>query len=238
MKTAILVPYFGNVDYEHLQCMNTLKMFAIQQNIKANFIELPYCPWIDMAQAYLADRALQDPEVDVLFWIEHDMLFSHVDVFKMVDRCRTGEYDILGAAYSQRRPKGFVVGEPKVKDGDKLEFFGDKVYDATHCGMGFTAMKRRVFEELRKDVNMKEVYCPPVNMKIHPYFAHIIEDMYLGQDSSFYRRANRAGLKIGIDANPRVFHRGPYNFGLEDTGIQVPRYEKLVIENPNYTKGG
>jgi len=235
MKTAILVPYFGNVDYEHLQCMNALKVLARDQTTPVWFVELPHCPWIDMAQAFLADRALSDPEVDILFWIEHDMVFSQVDVFKMADLCRVSQYDILGAAYSQRRPKGFVVGEPTPKNGEKIEFFGEKTYDATHCGLGFTAMKRRVFEELRRD--LKEVYCPAVDMKIFPYFAHIIEDMYLGQDSSFYRRANRAGLRIGINASPRVFHRGPYNYGLEDTGIQVPRYDRLIIENPNYTKG-
>ncbi len=236
MKTAILVPYFGNIDYEHQKCMDALKEYAKHQKNDVWFIELPNCPWIDMAQAFLADRALGDSEVDILFWIEHDMVFEAPDVFKMVERCKNSDYDILGAAYSQRRPKGFVVGEPKPKDGETIEFFGDRLYDASHCGLGFTAMKRRVFEELR--LGMKDVYCPAVNMKVFPYFAHLIEDMYLGQDSSFYRRANRAGLKIGIDASPRVFHRGPYNYGLEDTGIQVPRYEKLIIENPNYTKGG
>jgi hypothetical protein len=230
-KLAVLIPYFGGVDYEHLQCVNALKLLAMK-NGDVNFHEHPHCPWIDMAQAYLADRAIEDEEVDILFWIEHDMVFKASDVFLMADRCRQSKYDILGAAYSQRRPKGLVVGEPKEENP---EFFVDRMYDATHCGMGFTAMKRRVFEELRKTVN--EVYCPAVDHKIHPYFAHIIEDMYLGQDSSFYRRANRAGLNIGIDALPRIFHRGNYNYGLEDTGIQVPRYEKLIMHSSNYSKG-
>lgn len=230
MKTAIVVPYFGGLDYEHRKCMDALKATA---PAGTNFHELPNCPWIDMAQAHLADRALSDPEVDIVFWIEHDMVFTPSDVIAMADRCRASEYDILGAAYSQRRPGGFVVGETLV---ESPEFYVDKLYPASHCGLGFTAMRRSVFEKLRE--TMKKVYCPAVDGEIYPYFAHIIEDMYLGQDSSFFRRVNRAGLKVGMDAKPRIFHRGPYNYGLEDTGITVPRYERLTINNPNYTKGG
>lgn len=230
MKIAVLVPYFGGLDYEHLQCMLKLKALGTPDTLIVR--ELPNCPWIDMAQAFLADRALQDPDVDILFWIEHDMLFNPEDVFKLAQRCRDSEYDMLGAAYSQRRPGGLIVGGI-VEDGP-VEFFTDKLYPAEHCGLGFTATKRSLFERLR-DV-IRPTYCPAVDAEIHPYFAHIIADMYLGQDSSFCRRVMADGMKIGIDASIRVFHRGAYNYAIEDTAIMVPRYEKLTVNKPECTK--
>lgn len=228
-KIIVIVPYFGGIDYEHLQCMRLLLSLGGQGH-ELFVSELPHCPWIDIAQAYLAERAMEQG-ADVIFSIEHDMIFNPQDVIGMSERLLNSDFDMLGALYSQRKPNGLVVGSANTTlHPEPLHAYVPGLFHADVVGLGFTAIKRHVFEELAEV--LPNVYSPVVDRKIHPYFAHEISEMYFGQDTSFIRRVKKAGLRIGIDTEPRVFHRGLHNFALEDTSeTAMPRYQELIL-NP------
>lgn len=227
-KIAVLTTYFGGIDSDHLHCMSTLEHLAreVKNEHEMWFLRLHNWPWIDIAQSLLVDRAIAETEADILFWIEHDMLFNARDVIKVSERCLSSEYDMLGAAYSQRTPGGRVVGGLK----EKVTFFQPGLYPADSCGFGFTASKRSLFLRMRE--TLPEVDCPPIGKNTWPYFAHMTVPMYCGQDTSFCKRVTEAGMKIGIDAEVRVGHKGSYVYHLEDTGITVPRYEGGLTINP------
>jgi GT2 family glycosyltransferase len=68
------------------------------------------------------------------------------------------------------------------------------------------------------------------SVEITPYFHHLIKDgQYYTEDYSFCIRAAQAGFRIGIDTEPRIFHKGWYAYGLEDIASQVQRVETLNV---------
>lgn len=220
MRIVVLTPYFGGIDHEHYQCARALLATPVNR-AEVIAVELPACPWIDMAFAYLVDKGIEH-RPDVLLFVEHDMIFEAHEAVDMCWRLLSSDYDVLGACYSQRRAGGRIVGEFPPHVGEVC-FYKPGLVDATVLGLGFTAMRPEVIFNLRE--TMAPVYCPAVDAPIHPYFAHEISTAgYLGQDTSFMRRVKATGARLGADLEPRVFHKGAYRYAIEDTGITVPRY--------------
>lgn len=227
-RTVILKPTYGAEDRDHGRCKRALEALGI------NIIELEDCPYIDMARAYLVDRALDEfADADVLVFIDHDIIFKASDVPMLAEHCRTSKYDILGVLYSMRRPRFTTIGRPE--GTPTVDFYVPGLIDGDFTGLGMTAIKRYVFERMRQD--LKRLECPTVGRAVHPYFRHLIDDSsYLGEDISFCYRAKELGFTIGIDTEPRIFHRGRYDYALEDTGLAVPDYQPLTIRFTQGTK--
>lgn len=226
-QIVIASPTFGGMDRDHGRCMEALGKLGVP------IIILEDCPYIDMARAYLVDRAMDEfPNFDVLVFIDHDIIFKAADVVSLAKNCAATEfYDILGVLYSMRRPRFTTIGRPQ--GAPELTFYVPGTYPADFVGLGMTAIKRRVFEKMRE--GSKALDCPTVGRRVFPYFRHLIdEESYLGEDISFCYRAQQLGFKIGIDQEPRIFHRGRYDYALEDTGLSVPDYQPLTIR---FTKG-
>ncbi len=220
-KTIVLTPFYGRPDWGHLECRKELEKTCAVMSVKDS-------PYIDMARSKLATEALiQAPEHDISMWIDHDMMFQTEDVRGLVWHLRNSDYDALGVMYSFRRPKCSVIGKAV---NPRVTFYEDHtLVDAEFFGMGFTAVKKHVFEALKEQCPL--AYCPTTQSRIHPFFSHLIEDgMYLGEDVSFCRRMKRAGFKLGFYTKPRVLHRGVYDYALEDAGTAVPNYQSLTID--------
>lgn len=235
IKIAVLTPYFGGMDYEHRRCMDELGKLPKSEDAEIHFVQISNWPWIDIAQSFLVDKTLKElPDTDIMFWIEHDMIFNPLDVPKLSRHCLDSEFDMLGAAYSQRTPGGKIVGSLKEEN---VEFFVPGLHAANSCGFGFTATKPSLYKSLRE--LLPRVPCPAFEKHMAkedsytwPYFGHLTHPEYYGQDTSFCLRVLGAGKKIGIDAEFRVGHKGTYTYQIEDTGITVPRYERLVVQKP------
>lgn len=215
MRIVVCKPTYGGEDRDHGRCKRALEQTGV------HIIELEDCPYIDMARAALVEMADKHvPDWDVMVWIDHDIIFRADDVLALANRCHESDYDILGVLYSMRRPKFTTIGRPAdhVKEAT---FYMPGLIDGMFTGMGFTAVKRRVFEKLKETLPFVE--CPTVGRKVYPYFSYLIRDgSYLGEDISFCWRATDAGFKVGIDCEPRILHRGRYDYALEDTGLCVP----------------
>ncbi len=218
MKLAILSPCGTEVDFEHLYAVQGVKDADVFRTFGATIIE--------QARAILATRALE-AGADVLFWIDSDIVFDPADVHAMAARCLEGPYAVLGAAYSKRGPGHGMVGSFKTDPG-KLTFYRPGVAEAGVLGLGFTAVRREVFERLAQDMSRVVLPSEPAGTTVWPFFFPSIEDgVYLAEDAAFCFRASRAGFKIGMDLEPKVRHKGSYLYSLEDAGMVVPKGDVL-----------
>lgn len=215
-------PVFGGADRDHLRCKREL------ENLQVTILETENCPYIDMARSALVEMANQImSDWQLMVWIDHDIIFQAEDVVRLAEHCADSEYDILAALYSMRRPKFTTIGRP-AQHVKTAEFYRPGLIDADFCGMGFTATKRHVFERLA--ATLPKLECPTVGRSIYPFFSHAIDQgAYLGEDISFCYRAQALGMRIGIDTEPRLYHRGQYDYALEDVEIAVPDYPTLHI---------
>jgi hypothetical protein len=226
MKYAVMIPYYGRRDADHLNCVDKLKAAGVE------IVACDGCPYIDMARALLVQTALTQTEADVLVFIDHDIMFKPEHVEMLAQHCFDSEYGVLGALYAYRRTEGGLIGKLD-SPPSQLDFYVPGLWPAQFLGMGFTAIKRSVFETL--DERLPLVNCPTVKMAVRPYFMHsIISDgsgtpRYDGEDISFCSRVRESGIKIGVDLEPRIIHRGSYDFTLEDAGSAVPKFQVLTI---------
>lgn len=225
---SILTPYFGNPDPDHMACI-----FETVNRFKCDRIHLRGAPYIDMARAALVEKAMENPKNQIIFFIDHDMIFNPEDVDAMARRCLDSKYDIVGGGYSLKTPAGSVTFGVDTNLHQKIWFYKPGLYPATMLPTGFTAIKRHVFEMMQRTLGPK-IFCAVGGPPVYPYFAHEVSDRYYGEDVSFMRRALQLGFKLAIDAEPRLFHRGGYDYKLEDAGAKVQSVQELEISfTPN-----
>lgn len=218
-KFCLAIPYFGGIDHEHLAGVRELQKRGIE------CVSVHGVPYIDHARAMLATRILDERDVEAIMWIDHDMVFRPEEVEPMVDRLLASDYAVLGAAYSQKRPHSRIVGALSNPD-QEVTFYKPGLYDADGVGFGFTAVKRSTFEALAP--TMQRVHSGAANLKVWPFFSHIIDgESYYGEDYSFCKRVRDAGMPLGMDVEPRVWHKGAYCYSLEDLAMAVPNVFEL-----------
>lgn len=248
MRAALLIPYHGGQDHQHLAAVNRLK--ALMGGESLTQLSVYGCPYIDVARNLLVkfaqeERAKEiaahhpDP-IDRVLFIDHDIVFGADDAVQLL-RTLQDDVRIVAGVYSMKSPgSGKFIGafHPKLRE---VFFFNDGgLYEANPkagAGMGFCAIKLDVFDELaEKDPSMIEVSGVPVSGRetlIRPYFAlEVCPEGYFGEDYSFCRRAHRIGITTWLDTRPRLWHIGSYPYVCEDAGAVVPQYQTLRITEP------
>ncbi len=241
-KVAVLIPYYGGYDPEHFMCVLALR--SSWDGLKIYPIQT--CPYIDLARSLLVAKAYsENPGLECVVFIDHDIIFEPRDVEKLVDELLArDDIDVLGAGYSMRQPGGKMIGSilpdatlgtDPTEDSAGIPFFqapGARPFPALYTGFGFTAIKTKVFQALNET-------CPEMKcgwtMKVRPYFALCLDDnIYRGEDVSFCHRARKAGQRVWLDTRIRILHKGTYKYKLEDMGWVIPTVGELTI-NPTET---
>lgn len=230
-NTCLLTPFYGKGDFDHLECRAALQKEAAHMCCRN-------VAYIGMARSKLATEAMrQCPEnYDVFLWLDHDILFNPDDARALVQRLRDSTYDVLGVCYPFRSPGAGIIGMPD-DDIDEVEYYADgpDIVPAKFLGMGFTAVRRSVFDRLAP--LWPTVYAPVFESRIHPFFAELVTaERWEQEDLSFCQRVKDAGMKIGIYTKPRIVHRGEYDYTLEDGvferrlwgGLRVTYHEKAA----------
>lgn len=222
MKYAVCIPYYGLRDPDHLACVDVLRRQGVP------ILIVPNCPYVDMARCMLAKLFLTETDADIMMFIDHDIIFQPKQVGEMCQRLHDTDWDILGACYSHRRPSGGLIGHP-MHDIKEAVFYQPGIIPALILGMGFCAIKRQVFERL--DKHWTKVYCPTLGQTVHPYFMGMLDNSGMigsqypvywhGEDVSFLVRARQVGCKIGIDLEPRIYHRGKMDYAIEDAAFNA-----------------
>jgi hypothetical protein len=219
---AVCVPYYGGYDPAHYRGMKGLKELGVE-----NLLELHGCPYIDVARSVLVEQALGICGCDGVMFIDHDIVFQPRDVLKVIELAEETQA-LVGVPYSMRTPGKTVVGgfAPGIKD--VVFFEGGGLYPSAYLGMGFTAIPRSAFDAVGRSLPDLDAGGFMPGRTIKPYFAlDTSGGYYSGEDISFCRRATEANVHQFLYTVPRIFHKGAYQYGIEDAGISVPRFKTV-----------
>ncbi len=211
---VVMTPYYGNASRSHLKCIRALLNAGIP------FIPLEDCPYLDIARSHLITEARkQAPHAQAFVFIDHDMMFEAKDVVGLANRLVEKNLSVSAAAYSLRRPGFMVSCQPLT--AEQVTFYQPGHVLAKYVATGFMAIAKHVIDDL--DTIMPELYCPTTRCNIRPYFERYIKNgEYLPDDVGFCYRVRDRGMSVWIDTEPRIYHRGSYDYALEDAGMSVP----------------
>lgn len=244
---AICIPTFGPLDKDQQASLWELDKAG------ALIIQLHNCPYIDMARAELTRIALDVVGADGIFFLDHDIIFKPTDLLSL---CKEAEerQDVVAAVYCMRKTAHALIGAVDSSVGDRIPFFDiGSVLPALYSGLGFAAIPKAVIDSLREAF-------PAIDAgffgKVHPLYALDVNGtFYSGEDVSFCARVQGLSVKqiqgegnlnghdweikrteaptkhrVWLDTRVRIFHRGAYDYGIEDHSIVVPRYAELTGE--------
>lgn len=224
--TVLLLPY-GNPDPDHLAC--------VQKIIEAGIPVIPVrnCPYLDIARSYALSEGMRlTPDAKAFLFIDHDIIFDLEAVVGLAQRLIENDLDVSGVAYSLRKPEFALAFEPLEKK--QIVFYQPGFELARYIGTGFMAINRRVVKAL--DEIMPTLFVPVIDKSIKMYFHPYIQNgSYYPDDAGFCFRLRDLGFKIWCDTLPRIYHRGKYDYAIEDCGLSVPNYDKLTVNFDNKT---
>lgn len=197
----------------------------------------------DISQARSALASLWLKNTDLLpngagewcLWVDDDMVLSLEDLFAFVDRAMQSEHDLVSGVY---------VGKHVMSRTFTCRFAEDRVgwgnvggfHKIIGCGFGCVMVRRRVFERMKDTLPL--VYYPQVNAMGRPYFLGMVwpaeadpagPAIHLGEDYAFCQRARMQGASLVADTRLRLWHRGAYDYGIEDADTKVERVDALDI---------
>ncbi len=222
--TVLVLPY-GNPIPDHLAC--------IQKVIEAGVPLIPVknCPYLDIARSYALSEGMRlTPDAKAFVFIDHDMIFGLEAVVGLAQRLIEKDLDVSGVLYSLKKPGFALAGEPL--EDKQITFYKPGHKLARYVGTGFMAINRRVVKAL--DEIMPEYFVPVIDKKIKMYFDRYIQnESYYPDDAGFCFRLRDLGFKIWIDTEPRIYHRGQYDYAIEDCGLTIPNYTELTVNFDN-----
>lgn len=244
---AFCVPTFGGLDHHQQDALWQLEKAG------CSIIELRDCPYIDQARSELTRIAL-DTGHDGIFFLDHDIIFRPIDALNMIAEAERLQ-DVVSGVYCMRKTAHSLIGATHVNVGTDVGFFElGALYPALYSGLGFSAIPKAVICALDEQLPLlTSDYLSGALLR--PYYALDVNgSFYSGEDASFCSRvqgltikmlpgsANANGHdwnvqespekaltrhKVWLDTRVRIFHRGGYDYGIEDHSIVVPRYAKL-----------
>jgi len=242
-RFALCVPSFGALDLDQQQSIYAL------EKVGMTVIGLHDCPWIDMARSWLTERALSIGKG--VFFLDHDIIFHANDVLRLCEQALERD-GVVAAPYCMRRSGKNIIGSFDVPPGPMKFFEGGDTHPAFYAGLGFAAVPRNVLEAIPGE----KLDCLALGRglgwgeKIRSWYGlDCSTGFYAGEDVSFCNRVHDLRIKmmaadpgydpqwemthsgrparVFLDSRVRIFHRGSYDYGIEDAGIVVPRIQQL-----------
>lgn len=223
-KICICVPYFGGKDWEHDQLIDQAEASGYHVARLHNY------PYIDQARCLLAERALK-LGVDVVFFIDHDMIFDVDDIERVAEEAFLRNAVVSGL-YLTRRVMGRAVVHLDPMPKKILCFKAGGLYPCSSLPGGFTAIPRSILEAMP----VGRAKLPDGKTVVRLWFYNevftIDADMgiWLGEDTAFSKRVREAGYELFVDTRPRIFHKGSHKFALEDGDMFYDVKFKEVLE--------
>jgi hypothetical protein len=240
---ALCIPTYGALDHDQ-----QASVFALE---KAGMMvcRLHDCPWIDQARGWLAEQALAAGRG--VFFLDHDIVFQPNDVLRLCEQALERDAVVAGA-YCMRRSGKNVIGAFDLPPGPLTFFEGGDTHPAHYSGLGFAAIPKSVLLAIERPSLVSQALSMGLGTptRIRPWFAlDVSTGFYAGEDVSFCNRVHDLSVqmlpaepgfesewrlthsgrraRVFLDSRVRIFHRGSYDYGIEDAGIVVPRIESM-----------
>lgn len=225
VKLFVATPVFNNCTYNYVQGCFDLGYGCCHYGIQVIYRQTVNNAYIQLARNKLANEFLGTDFTHFMF-IDQDVGFRAEHVFQLLK----ADQDVVAGTYPI---KGFNWKKihQAVLDGvpaDELEYraaehvfklFDDnqeippnKLIEVKHIGTGFMMIKRHVFEQLAETVD-RYVEDTPLQHEMLDFFGHSkIDNHICGEDVSFCKRVQAAGMKIHMAPWVQCNHYGPWNF--------------------------
>lgn len=213
-RICICVPYFGGKDWEHDELIDQARASGYLVEVLHNY------PYIDQARCYLAERALRR-NVDVVFFIDHDMIFDIDDIERMSEEA-LARNAVISGLYLTRRVMGTAVVHLSPTPEKIHCFKAGGLYPCTALPGGFTAIPRSILEEMP----IGSAVLGDAKTRVRLWFYNEVmvfkdddgteRSIWTGEDTAFSKRLRDAGFSMFVDTRPRIFHKGSHKFALED----------------------
>lgn len=154
---------------------------------------------IDASRNELADAFLKS-DCDTLVCLDSDMTWTWEELSKLL--VTSHYYPVVAGAYTAKVdcPKFYVgLTDTPLNEHGLLKI--------NHIGMGFVAIKKSVFEKLKR---ITHTYLHHANhQKYHAFFRLTIENgKYVGEDVYFFNRLKDIGIPAYLVPNIKLGHVG------------------------------
>jgi hypothetical protein len=247
-KFALCIPSFGALDRDQVKAVYQLEKAGM------TVFGIHDCPWIDIARSWLAEQAVALGKG--VFFLDHDIQFHPNDVLRLCEQAlectssnapaMAGVQAVVAGVYCMRKSGRSLIGAFDMPPGPLTFFEGGGTFPALYSGLGFAAIPHDVLTGM----DLPNLWCHPLGRKIRPWFAlDCSTGFYAGEDVSFCNRVHDLTVKqrqtakdsepewemthsgrparVFLDTRVRLAHRGVYDYGIEDVGNVVPRYQSL-----------
>ena len=246
-SVLFLIPCYGlNIMAKCFHSFLNFIPYADENGIDHQIQTLSNCSLISLGRSMMVTSALKDKDWTHLFWIDSDVAWKpeHVHYLLAADKdIVTGFYPAkslpLKAASGPDKIKKALLDQypnldPKDRIPDKLikeqiKEEGDFV-ESRFLTTGFMCIKRNVIEKMVEhytDLNMSyqgDEHC-------HIFETMIDKDrdnLFLGEDYSFVKRANDIGFKSYLASKVSLGHVGNYEYSEENEQKLIKHY---ITEN-------
>lgn len=196
MKIAVLTPYHGGADVEHYGSIEKLPHYITR--IRVNGVGM-----VDQARAALVSIA-KNAFADIVVFIDSDIIFEPGTVEALVSRI-SDQAPIVSGSYLAKDDRNVVVGFLGQPDACQAP---EGLTPASRLGFGFIALHMSVFDKIGERLS-EVIMTSAQGIKAKPWFLPMIHHgECLGEDFSFCVRAEQSGIRMYIDQNIRVLHKG------------------------------
>lgn len=194
-----------NMENEYVVSLVDTLQHLTKNNISYKFVN-KYSPTVSAAREgtimndYFLDIFNNKPlrgnaTYDKIIWIDSDIAWTPEDFMKLYN----SDKEIISGVYVSDRgvPMFSMNNEPSINTADAMK--RKEVFEISHAGFGFIAIKSGVFENLSRpwfETVFSKVTNDDGEERLVPF----------GEDYSFCEKATKAGFKIYLDPTVKLVH--------------------------------
>jgi hypothetical protein len=227
IKLFVATPIFGGCTHNYVNGMFDLGFGCRHFGIDVHYRQTVNQPYIHLARNRLAAEFLESEFTHFMF-IDQDVGFVGQDVFNLIQQ----DVEIVAGIYPlkdiqwENVAKAAVEGVPpeKLEATSAIYVFkpldlskklnNKELVEVEHVGTGFMLIKRQVFETLAEVLpKYFEVLSHGNRKETIDFFGHAtVNNEFWGEDVSFCKRVQDAGMKVYVAPWVQCSHFGGYHF--------------------------
>lgn len=228
VKVAILMPVFpAHLEYETAGALLVLQEEMIERGIANEIVINPGNPYLPKARNELAASFLRS-DADVSLWLDADVGYGPHAAFQLLDR---PEAVVAGIYPKKVEPPEFPVVICTDPDGYPVGRGG--LIEAVRIPMGFTMIRREVFEALMEARPDLEYTNNPSDAQAHPEWnffpAGAVAGKWVGEDYGFSDLWRSVGGQLWVDPDINFIHKGAKRY--------FANYDQFLRQLPKHNPG-
>ncbi len=213
-----IIAYNQEVNGYYMTCLIELVILLKQKNFDITIDPIYFESLIPRARNAAAARFLSNEKATHLIFIDTDIVFSAVDIIKLID----SNMPVIGGIYPKKYLKDNNAKYPVdfTVNGSVYNTNMPDILEAEYIPTGFMCIKRETLETIidsNKDIeflNNIDAYTTKTNI-FHDFFKCIINletKHYLSEDYSFCELCKKSGIKVYIYTNITLKHVGKHMY--------------------------